>query len=219
MLSANEKDAFLDSIKRVRDNTVKHLSAGKDVSFAINFVATLHRAVDKVAQQASVLGPKPECVARCTYCCYVRVEVTEPEIFRIARELKNRPLTQISVHLERLRKHVTAVQVKKPNTQRMACAFLENNLCSIYEVRPAVCRKAHSLSVERCESFASEIPQNFEIILGAEALMKGSSDAYRQINLCSSSHELCSAVLLAMKDETAEARWYAGESVFSDEQT
>lgn len=181
---------------------------------AVIFIANLHRAVDKVVQQAGDLGAKTDCKAGCAYCCSVRVEATEPEVFRIAREIKKRPTAEVNVLLERLQNRVAAAETGDTRSRRINCAFLEKHLCSIYEVRPAVCRKAHSLSAESCKDFAPEIPQNLEMLLRAEALMRGTSDAYRQVKLHASAHELCSAVLLALTDETAETRWYNGESVF-----
>lgn len=214
MLSDDEQAAFLDSIKRVQLSAVRQLSQSSGASFAINFSANLHRAVDKVVRQAGERGPKTDCKAGCDYCCTVRVEASEPEVFLIARELRRRPTGQVDALLERLRDHAAATRPDAARSTRTNCAFLENHLCSIYEVRPAVCRKGHSLSAEQCRNFAPEIAQNLEILLGADALVSGTSGAYRQVNLCASAHELCRAVLLALSDETAEARWYEGESVF-----
>lgn len=211
MLSEDERKATLDAIERVRQSAVNHLGANR--SSAVYFIANLHRAVDKIAQQAGDHGQKAECKPGCACCCSVRVEASEPEIFRIARELRKRPADQVSAIIERLRHHVATTD----GTRRTDCAFLVKQLCSIYEVRPAVCRRAHSLSAENCRNFAPEIPQSLEKLLQADVLMKGTSEAYRQIGLNASAHELCSAVLLALTDETAEARWHEGESVFPED--
>lgn len=212
MLSEDEQAAYLDSIERVRQSAVNHLGSNRDASSTVDFVANLHRAVDKIAQQAD-LGQKTDCRPGCACCCSVRVEASEPEIFRIAREVRKRPSAQVAALVERLQGCVAAASADDTPSRR-DCTFLEERLCSIYEIRPAVCRRAHSLSAEKCRSFAPEIPQNLEMLLGADALMHGTSEAYREIGLHSSPHELNSAVLLALTDETAEARWHEGESVF-----
>lgn len=209
MLSEDEQAAYLDSIERVRQTAVNHLVSNR--GSAVDFVANLHRSVDKIAQQAGAHGQKAECKAGCACCCSVRVEASEPEIFLIAREIKKRPAAQIDAIIECLRNHVAAAD---DAPSRRDCTFLEERLCTIYEVRPAVCRRAHSLSAEKCRSFAPEIPQNLGMLLGANALMHGTAKAYREVGLQSSPHELNSAVLLALTDETAEARWHGGESVF-----
>ncbi|MCK9200174.1 MAG: YkgJ family cysteine cluster protein [Gallionella sp.] len=208
MLSHDEQAAYLDSIERVRQSAVNHLGSNRNV--AIEFVANLHRAVDKVTRQSAGSGAQTECRPGCACCCSVRVEATEPEIFRIAREVKKLPADRVAAIVERLRNFAAATD----GAGRTDCAFLKDHLCSIYEVRPAVCRRAHSLSEESCKHFAPEIPQNLEILLQADALMKGTSEAYRQVGLHASAHELGSAVLQALTDETIEARWHDGEAVF-----
>lgn len=212
MLSEDERKATLDAIERVRQSAVNHLGANR--SSAVYFIANLHRAVDKIAQQAD-LGQKTDCRPGCEYCCSVRVEASEPEIFRIAREVRKRPPAQVAALIQRLQGFVAAAATDDVPSRR-DCTFLEERLCSIYEVRPAVCRRAHSLSAEKCMSLAPEIPQNLGMLLGANALMHGTSKAYRETGFQSSPHELNSAVLLALTDETAEARWHDGESVFPD---
>ena len=210
MLSYEEQTAYLDSIERVRQSAVKHLRSNPGV--AIEFIANLHRAVDHVMQQSNGTDQQLECRPGCACCCSVRVEATEPEIFRIAREIKKFPADQVTAIVERLRNFVAATD----GASRTDCAFLENRRCSIYAVRPAVCRRAHSLSAESCKHFAPEIPQSLDMLLRADALMKGTSEAYREVGLHASGHELCNAVLLALTDETAEAKWHNGESVFPE---
>lgn len=215
MLSDDEQTASLDAIERVRQRAANHLGSNRSASFAVGFVANLHRAVDKVIQQAGDPGQKTDCKPGCAYCCSIRVEATEPEIFHIAREVRKWPAAEIDALLERLRN--LAATSDDPCPRRTDCAFLENHLCSIYEVRPAVCRRAHSLAAESCKSLATEIPQSLDMLLRADVMMKGTSEAYRQVGLHASAHELGKAVLLALTDETAEARWYSGVSVFPED--
>lgn len=213
MLNDDEQSAYLNSIERVRQSAVNHLGSNRGISFAVDFVTNLHRSVDKIAQQAGDQGQQAECSPGCACCCSVRVEASEPEIFLIVRELRKRPDAQLAALVEHLRDRAATAD---DATLRRDCAFLDEQLCSIYEVRPAVCRRAHSLSAEKCRSYAPEIPQNLSMLLGANALMHGTSKAYREVGLHSSPHELNSAVLLALTDETAEARWYEGESVLQE---
>jgi Fe-S-cluster containining protein len=209
MLENDEKAAFLDAIDRVRQRAAGHLGSNRDD--AVGFVANLHRAVDKVMQQSADSGARTECRPGCACCCSVRVEATEPEIFLIAREVRQWPNAQVAALVERLRHHAA------DGAGRSDCAFLKDRLCSIYAVRPVVCRRAHSLAAESCKRFAPEIPQRLELLLQAGVLMQGTSEAYRQMRLRSSGHELCRTVLLALTDETAEARWLDGESVFPED--
>ena len=81
-------------------------------------------------------------------------------------------------------------------------------------MRPANCRKAHSLDVTQCATHGPKIPQRLDVLLKAEALCKGSADAYAHIGLAAGGHELGQALLLALTDPGAEARWMNGEAVF-----
>ena len=69
-------------------------------------------------------------------------------------------------------------------------------------MRPAACRKAHSLSAAHCAEQSPTIPQNLRLLVDAEALMAGTALAYRDQPLPASSHELNAAVLAAL-DGTA----------------
>lgn len=212
MLTEEEKNALLESVQRVRDVAVRALRQLPNSSHAIAFVANLHRGVDLVAMRSAKAGPTPECRAGCAYCCRVRVEATEPEIFRISQMLGVLPPVQFSALVDRLRSHLAQAGAVQ-GQERQDCPFLENKLCTIYEVRPATCRKAHSLSVRKCQMLALELPQNLYLLLHSEALMLGTAEAYRELNLPASPHELVAAVLTALAEPGAKERWYNGQSL------
>jgi Fe-S-cluster containining protein len=213
MLTEEERNALLKSVQRVRHVAVLALRQLPNSSHAIAFVANLHRSVDRVAMCAAKAGSTPECKAGCAYCCRVRVEATEPEILRISRTLGVFPPMQLAALVDRLRAHLAQAGAVQ-DQERQDCPFLVNKLCSIYEVRPATCRKAHSLLARKCEIFALELPQNLDLLLQSEALMLGTAEAYRELNLPASPHELVAAVLTALTEPSAEACWYNGQSLF-----
>jgi hypothetical protein len=141
------------------------------------------------------------------------VEATEPEVFRIVHWLKARPPAELAAAVQALSQR-SVQRGTGPADQRTPCAFLApGDVCGIYEVRPATCRKAHSLSVSACAAFEPAIPQNLRRVVDAEALMAGTSAAYRASGLAASAHELQSAVLTALEDDAAKSRWLAGEAV------
>ena len=213
-LTPEETAAFLQSADKVCQAAVRHLSDKRGTLFTINFVRNLQSGIDQVVSTAVEQGVKLACKAGCSYCCSARVEAIEPEVFRIAQEITSRSSEESNALIERLQTYVAMPSDVAPWQQRKPCPFLVDNLCSIYEVRPGVCRKAHSLDVAKCAANAPEIPQSLNIVLGAEALLKGTSDAYREIGLHASGHDLGQAVLIALSDSTVESRWQSGEAVF-----
>jgi Fe-S-cluster containining protein len=218
MLDNEEKAAFLQSIEQVRQRVTRHLGPAPHAEQVIGFVSSLHASVDKVVQKADERGLSTDCKAGCAYCCSVRVETSPAEVFLIARELRKRPVHQLNSLRHRLKQHVAATDALGGDVVRIDCAFLDTNLCAIYPLRPATCRKAHSVVRECCEKMEPEIPHHLDILLSAEALIKGTGDAYRDCQLDASPLELCRAVLLALSDESAESRWSRGELVFSGDQ-
>lgn len=207
VLTEGETAAFLASIEQVRSASVYTLQSTRNATQAVGFVRHLHRSIDLAVARAAVRGPAPDCKAGCAFCCSVRVEATEPEVFLIARTVRDWPTPRRNAVIERLRHHVGA-RHRQPDGPRQDCAFLEDRRCSIYPVRPGVCRKGHSLSVAHCESRAAQIPQLVSLLVEAEALMTGVAQAYRQVELPISQLELQAAVLAAIEDETAEQDWY-----------
>lgn len=214
MLSPEEQAEFLSAIEKVQQTALSHLDANRTRPFIISFISNLHRGVDSVVHATTHQGEQLDCKAGCSHCCHVRVEALEPEVFQIAKELKNIAPEKLEEIIGRLRNHAATINGISVFDHHIACPFLEDELCSIYPIRPAVCRKAHSFDVESCKSPGSEIPQSLEIALKSEALIKGTANAYRRIELSTSGHELGQAVLHALTDETAESRWGAGEKIF-----
>ncbi len=202
-----------DAISRVQQRVVAGLHGVGESTRAVAFIANLHRGVDDVAARAAAGGLVPDCHAGCAHCCRVRVEATDPEVLHIARGLRQWPAPRKAAQVAALRAHVAAQAAAVPGAS-LYCSFLVDRQCSIYALRPAACRKAHSLAVEQCAAHAPQIPQNLKLLTEAEALMAGTAAAYEQARLPATAHELNAAVLAALTDDTAEARWYGGERVF-----
>lgn len=220
VLSPQEQAAFLESAENVRHAAESHLRRQDSERSAITFVRSVQHAVDRVLGAAIAQGARIDCKAGCSHCCNARVEAIPPEIFLIASEIEQRSPSERADIVARLQTHITASNLEAaPWNHRTSCPFLKDHLCSIYHVRPAACRKAHSVDVDACASHASVIPQNLKIVLDSEALLKGTSEAYRQCGVGASGHELVRAVLLALLDPSAQARWYNGEQVFESATT
>jgi hypothetical protein len=86
---------------------VTHLEKAHSAQHAIAFVSNLHRGVDRVFQDVLNNDQDIACKAGCNYCCSVRVHATEPEIFLIAAQLRERPADQLKIVLNRLKDHAS----------------------------------------------------------------------------------------------------------------
>lgn len=215
MLTPEEQIVFLRSADNVRQAAELHLRAHRSQQSVVAFVSNLQRGVTRIIQTAIDRGVKVACHAGCSHCCSARVEAMAPEVFRIARELSSQSPGELNQLVQHLNAHVSLQNEAVQWNQRLKCPFLKNGLCSIYDIRPSACRKAHSLDVRKCQANASEIPQDLRIVVSVEAMAKGTSDAYGRLGFDASSHELIRAVLLTLADPSAESRWYNGDAVFA----
>jgi hypothetical protein len=213
-LNKEETAALQASIKQVSQRVANELQARPSVEHALHFISHLHAGIDKIAMQAELRGQATACQAACNRCCYLRVEASQAEVLFIARHLRQGTQLQLQGIRQRLlqrQQHMQAAPLA-----RLACAFLQDGLCSIYPLRPASCRKAHSFSAAACHSQAAEIPQDLSITLAAEALQRGTAAGYRQAGLAADPLELTAAMLWALDDAGAEEHWQAGQGRRAD---
>ncbi|MDQ2778772.1 MAG: YkgJ family cysteine cluster protein [Pseudomonadota bacterium] len=214
MLSAEEQAAFDESARRVQRSVVGHLRRKPGIDDNIAFVGHLQRSVDRVVASSAADGARIDCAKGCSHCCSVRVQAMAPEVFRIADELRRLSPAALAAINDRLRAHVEAVGSKSVAEHRAPCPFLDDDVCSIYALRPAVCRKGHSADVQACREALPQIPQHLRIVVESEALMSGTAAAYAEVGLAAGRHELGQAVLMALTDPQARHRWAAGATVF-----
>ena len=190
-LRASQKDvAVLDLVRQVHD----------DMTAAIE-------ALPSKAQHA--------CAPGCDFCCYLPVDVLAPEAFRIAAHLEQtrspEELANLVYRLGAQGQHDFGVR---------PCVFLANGRCSIYEVRPMVCRGYNSLLKERCEAYhhdaSVDLKGTKDRVAGrlAEAMEDGVVAGLEALGLDAQWYELHSAVLRALETTDGAARWARGEAVF-----
>ena len=208
-LSEAEQAAYLRAAADVRQAVLRQLGAQPTRTAAVAFVAHLQAGVDQVMARAEKAGTGFACKAGCAHCCHVRVHALEPEVFRIVQSVKSLPDAMLAALTERLRLHARAAQGLTLQNHRLPCPFLEDNRCSIYALRPAVCRKAHSLDVAKCATPGATIPQDLATLMKAEAMIQGTVEAYGALALPVAGQELGQAVLAALLDPDIEVRWHA----------
>jgi hypothetical protein len=180
-----------------------------------------NKALDEIAETYAKLG-RAECEPGCTSCCYLMVLGSPLEILSIAGRLLETQtpaeLEVIKTRLQRVSEHSLdpAVRIKA----KVPCGLLEDDRCTVYELRPGVCRVMLSQSRAACESClngkAGGIPYIAHPSKIAGVMQMGIDYALlTRRKLSTESAELSRALLMALADyEGVLASWVAGEDPF-----
>jgi Fe-S-cluster containining protein len=144
----------------------------------------------------------PDCKQGCAWCCTVQVSVTSSELRSIFYYVKERFSEQAyqdlrSRVMETSRKsdeifgtqnqsgyiaryrvaHERTLDMDAPRkraTAQLPCPFLVSNKCSIYPVRPLLCRGYTSQNVESCKDIETNlVPHNVFILAVSKGLWSG----------------------------------------------
>lgn len=115
---------------------------------------------DQAIQEFTSLESLPEpldCKPGCHYCCYNLPIVTPPEAlligYHVKQNLTDHDQKEIGGSVEMI---LECIKDLSPNDVAMIrhelpCIFLNNSVCRVYPVRPAVCRACSSTSAEHCK--------------------------------------------------------------------
>ena len=160
------------------------------------------------------------CDKGCTYCCHISVAASLPEVFLVADRLRDElePLARFGARA------ALAVDEQFSSEDRFrhhkACAFLgDDDLCTIYSVRPLACRGWHSLDVAACEKgFRQGDPTSRSPALpgrmtAAAAITFALCTAAMDAGLDGRPVRFVAAVRAALDDATWITRWLEGESI------
>src|SRR5919108_2665144 len=135
------------ALEQQRATTISALRASRSNAAVLRVIQQVHSGMT-AAIEALPSKAQHACAPGCYFCCYLPVDVLAPEAFRIAAHLKQtRSPGELADLVYRLGAHGQQDFGARP------CVFLADGRCSIYEVRPMVCRGYNSLSKERCEAF------------------------------------------------------------------
>jgi Fe-S-cluster containining protein len=165
---------------------------------------------------------KIECAKGCAYCCHVSVTATAPEIFLVAGYIREHHPHDLETVLARVRaadagtRGMSSMERAK---QKIPCALLQANMCSVYSARPAACRGFVSTSVKACErGFNGQATE-----INTPAVWTDLRSAHRQAmwaalaasELPTECYEFHHALRIALETPDAESRWLKGEDLFA----
>jgi Fe-S-cluster containining protein len=173
------------------------------------------------------------CKNGCSWCCYKQVEVSPLEVFAIADYLKNKCDASYLKYLNtRLTELDTITNGLSPGARlnvKLPCAFLIDNSCSIYELRPLACRGGNSIDADLCRRHVEDMDSvnrdkeihgspywihavPFQIM---RALREGMMAGINKYKLGQEMLELTAATRIVLQNNSALENWIRGEDIFS----
>ena len=161
------------------------------------------------------------CAKGCSFCCHGFVGALPPEAFRIADAVRQRragPVDAETVHAAAIR--LIGLSPEERVGRKLPCPLLDRGMCSVYDVRPLVCRQTTSLSLSACEEEFEGIDPDGRVEISSVHLAHASNahvallGAMRAAGLPSEAYELGALLEVVLRTEDCEQRWLDGEPLF-----
>ncbi len=170
-------------------------------------------------------GVSVDCKKGCNYCCHFKTEAGPEEIFRIVEYIGSHfnedKLQAVTERANKAQNLVRSLPTAKRIQTNVPCALLEDGACSVYSVRPSVCRKKHSTDVAVCEASYNRPDdatiQNAEDSLVSSVLLTMSSAARQGLantELDAALYDLNERLADALGDNKYQKRWKNGKKAF-----
>lgn len=149
MLTARQRQTVVDLLQVER-------TPEKALEVAVSAFVWVEHSI-RLFESVNALPTPLACSPGCDYCCHNQVEVTPPEALLIGNYLEKqfspRELGRLLEKLEynlSVRSGKSKIEVARIR-QELPCPFLRQGNCSIYAVRPLVCRAMHALDASQCK--------------------------------------------------------------------
>jgi len=149
-------DAFVASEDAGYTLTLDALRAGISLRTVVGSATDVARFADEaIGIVMDEYRPSLDCKKGCSYCCCKPgVLVSVPEFVRILDHVRTAfSADEISVLAQRARVYAAQMQGRNFNEfvdDSVPCPFLDEGRCSVYAIRPLVCRGYNSTSVDAC---------------------------------------------------------------------
>lgn len=170
-------------------------------------------------------APKPTaCGSGCTYCCHLQVEISVPELVSLVSYVDEN-FSPAETEALKVRVREAELQTRGLNSYerlfaRVRCPLLSDGQCSVYPVRPLVCRGYNSYNWAICAQDLG-YPRSWRLIPHDNAqkniysdVLEGLSSGLKEEGLSSELLELIAALRVALDQPDACERWLAGDPVF-----
>lgn len=180
------------------------------------------------ALQADVIAKRRidvACERGCSYCCHLRVEIRPHEAFVLAHHIDSRfgaaQRVRVIARLEENLRRIASLSTEQHVRAGIGCALLEDGACSVYEGRPATCRKYYSVSVATCRNAfhdtAAPLTGELEVEhlrQAGNAVALGYAKGLEDAGYDAARYELHFALHKALTDPRAEKRYRQRKKAF-----
>jgi uncharacterized protein len=201
-------DAFLASRDAGESLTSDALDRGIDVPAVVAAATSVADYTDRaLAIVEEEYRPALQCREGCAYCCCKPgVLVTVPELLRVLSAVDERfdadARTQLGSRAERYVKQIEGRHFNDAFDESVPCPLLVDSRCSVYDVRPLVCRGYNSTSVEACRAAHGDARQLIPIFTVLKDVTDGAtvgmSQSLRQAGVNDAMLDLGSALNAAL---------------------
>jgi len=163
-------------------------------------------------------SPALACRAGCAACCRQLVTATIPEVLVLQAFIEQHLSAEVRAALleriEAVLADARGLDVIEYSRRRVACPFLVDERCSVYEARPLACRGYNSVDADACEKKLDDLHLELEadgwIHSVNVAVQDGVERALSDIGLDGGHLRLVPAVLALLKSPDAIRSWIAG---------
>jgi Fe-S-cluster containining protein len=200
----------------------KHVGAEAARTHTVQMYGRLARLQTQVmaVEQADVA-----CTRGCSYCCHLRVEIRPHEAFVLAHHIQTKMSSEqrarILARIEHNLGRITALSRDAHVRAGTRCALLDADACSVYEARPATCRKYHSVSLAVCRAAFNDTSapltgeiEHEQVRLAGNAVALGYAKGVEEAGYDTRLYELHYALHRALTDPKAERRYRRGKRAF-----
>lgn len=180
------------------------------------------------ALQAAVIsqgGVQVACERGCHYCCHLRVEIRPHEAFVLAHHIQTKftpaQRAQAIARIEENLQRIAPLTAEQHIRAGIPCALLVDGACSVYEGRPATCRKYYSVSVDTCRNAFNDTAapltgpiEDEKVRLAGNAVALGYAKGLEDAGFDTALYELHGALHRALTQPKSERRYRDGKRAF-----
>ena len=215
----------------VRDTTREILNKGRTLEKVVEIAATAQSFNEELTEHAKRLtkAPPVACQAGCSWCCFITVITTIPEVIRIAASMNKMSGSQAAddVRLDNVNEYVTRMRglsLSERACLRVRCPMLNpvNGYCTLWDIRPLLCRGWNSADMSKCRHGYNSPNENSSApVLRiqrdiAQAVGAGLVAGLEGAGLEGGAVYFIDALWIVLRQPDAVECWLAGQAVFKE---